>query len=108
MDTQNEVNLGECIEAVTGRNIGMRVDEYVYIDTKEKVEDEKLALAIKMKSDKESVLRATQYQRDRAKEYAKLNQFAMQFDDSVNGTTTWIDAINEIKAKYQKPVKRNL
>ena len=44
----------------------------------------------------------------RQEEYAKLNQFAMQFDDSVNGTTTWIDAINEIKAKYQKPVKRNL
>lgn len=105
MDTQNEVNLGECIEAVTGRNIGMRVDEYVYVDTKEKVEDENIALAIKMKNGKEEVLRATQYQRDRTKEYAKLNQFAMQFDDAMNGTTTWIDAVNEIKAKYPKPIK---
>ena len=45
----------------------------------------------------------TEYQRLRRAEYAKLNQFEMQFDDAMNGTTTWIDAINEIKAKYPKP-----
>ena len=43
-----------------------------------------------------------QYQRDRKKEYDKLNQFEMQFDDQVNGTTTWKDAINAIKAKFPK------
>ncbi len=43
-----------------------------------------------------------QYQRDRKKEYDNLNQFEMQFDDQVNGTTTWIDAINAIKSKYPK------
>lgn len=52
----------------------------------------------------EAETKATQYQKDRANEYKKLNQFAMQFDDSTNGTSTWIEAINEIKAKYPKPV----
>ena len=43
-----------------------------------------------------------QYARARATEYAALNQFEMQFDDQVNGTTTWIDAINDIKARFPK------
>lgn len=46
---------------------------------------------------------ALEYARLRKAEYDKLNQFEMQFDDAVNGTTTWIDAINDIKAKYPKP-----
>ena len=45
---------------------------------------------------------ALPYDVKRKKEYAKLNQFEMQFDDQVNGTTTWIDAINAIKSKYPK------
>ena len=44
-----------------------------------------------------------EYARARAAEYAALNQFEMQFDDQVNGTTTWVDAINDIKTKYPKP-----
>ena len=43
-----------------------------------------------------------QYQRDRKAEYDKLNQFEMQFDDQRDGTTTWVDAINEIKEKHPK------
>ena len=39
----------------------------------------------------------------RRREYILLNQFEMQFDDKANDTTTWDDAINEIKAKYPKP-----
>ena len=45
---------------------------------------------------------ALPYDVKRQREYAKLNQFEMQFDDQVNGTTTWIDAINAIKVKYPK------
>jgi len=44
-----------------------------------------------------------QYARDRAAEYAALNQFEMQFDDQQNNTTTWVDAINDIKARHPKP-----
>ncbi len=46
---------------------------------------------------------ATQYQRDRATLYAKLNQDELRFDDLENGTTTWQDSINAIKEQYPKP-----
>jgi len=45
---------------------------------------------------------AQAYARNRKAEYDKLNQFEMQYDDQQNGTTTWIDSINSIKAKYPK------
>jgi len=47
--------------------------------------------------------KSTQYQRDRKEEYDKLNQDELRFNDLVNNTTTWLDSINEIKAKYSKP-----
>ena len=43
-----------------------------------------------------------QYARDRKARYDSLNQFEMQYDDLVNGTTTWKDAINAIKAEIPK------
>ena len=46
---------------------------------------------------------AQEYARNRKTEYDALNQFEMQFDDDENGTTTWKDAVNAIKAKYPKP-----
>ena len=45
---------------------------------------------------------AQDYARQRKAEYDKLNQFEMQFNDQRDGTTTWVDAINEIKARYPK------
>lgn len=46
---------------------------------------------------------ATEYQRLRKAEYDKLNQYEMMFDDQINGTNTWVDAINAIKAQFPKP-----
>jgi len=43
-----------------------------------------------------------EYARNRKAEYDQLNQFEMQFDDQLNGTTTWVDAINAIKQEYPK------
>jgi hypothetical protein len=43
-----------------------------------------------------------EYARNRKKEYDQLNQFEMQFDDDRDGTTTWVDTINEIKGRYPK------
>ena len=43
-----------------------------------------------------------EYARNRKQEYDLLNQFEMQFDDQLNGTTTWQDAINEIKTRHPK------
>ena len=45
---------------------------------------------------------AQEYARQRKAEYDKLNQFEMQLNDQRDGTTTWVDAINEIKARYPK------
>ena len=45
---------------------------------------------------------AITYDMARLAEYLKLNQFEMQFDDDRDGTTTWVDKINEIKGKYPK------
>jgi len=42
------------------------------------------------------------YARKRKAEYDQLNQYEMMFDDQRDGTTTWVDKINEIKAKYPK------
>tara|TARA_R100000808_G_C2053223_1_gene87837 strand:- start:36 stop:185 length:150 start_codon:yes stop_codon:yes gene_type:complete len=43
-----------------------------------------------------------QITRKRKAEYDQLNQFEMMFDDKRDGTTTWADTINEIKAKHPK------
>jgi hypothetical protein len=45
-----------------------------------------------------------QYARDRAAAYPSMEEQAdMQYWDSVNGTTTWADAIAAVKAQYPKP-----
>ncbi len=43
-----------------------------------------------------------EYARKRKQEYDQLNQFEMQFDDKRDGTTTWVDKINEIKKRHPK------
>ena len=43
-----------------------------------------------------------EYARNRKAEYNQLNQFEMQFDDDRDGTTTWVDKINEIKGRHPK------
>lgn len=47
----------------------------------------------------------TQFIRDRKIAYDQLNQFELQFNDSQNNTTTWLDAIQAIKDKYPKPTE---
>ncbi len=43
-----------------------------------------------------------QWERNRQDAYSRLNQFEMQYDDQVNGTTTWKDAIAKIKTDFPK------
>jgi hypothetical protein len=50
----------------------------------------------------QAVYDAQEYARNRKAEYNQLNQFEMQFDDDRDSTTTWVDKINEIKARYPK------
>ena len=54
-------------------------------------------------ADEQAELAKTKYQRNRKAEYAKLNQFEMQFDDQRDSTTTWVDAIDAIKVAIPKP-----
>ena len=42
------------------------------------------------------------YADKRRAEYNELNQFEMIGEDAINGTTTHVDAIKAIKAKYPK------
>lgn len=45
-----------------------------------------------------------QYQRDRSTSYPSIEeQLDMQYWDSVNGTTTWKDAISKVKTDNPKP-----
>jgi hypothetical protein len=46
---------------------------------------------------------AQSYARLRKAKYDLLNQDEMRFDDQANSTTTWVDAINAIKAAHPKP-----
>ena len=47
-----------------------------------------------------------QYARDRRSEYPSIGeQLDMQYWDSVNGTTTWKDAIAQVKADNPKPTE---
>ena len=49
---------------------------------------------------------AKQYQRDRAKAYASLaEQLDMQYWDRVNGTSTWKEHIDAVKAAHPKPTE---
>lgn len=43
------------------------------------------------------------YKSLRKKEYDKLNQNELMYNDKINGTDTWIVKIQEIKAMYPKP-----
>ena len=53
---------------------------------------------------KENGGKSPNYARYRAEAYPSIgDQLDMQYHDSVNGTTTWADAIAAVKTKYAKP-----
>ena len=51
----------------------------------------------------QAVYVSQEYARTRKAKYDLLNQDEMRFDDQANSTTTWVDAINAIKAAHPKP-----
>ena len=78
----------------------LRGDELEWHDTEqtEPTQAEIDAEVIRLQAEYDS----QEYARNRKAEYDQLNQFEMQFDDNRDGTTTWVGAINEIKARYPK------
>ncbi len=95
MKIQAIKNLAPLSEWVVGENSIIWLSEDVTKPTDEEINQEILRLQEEFNN--------TEYQRLRKAEYNKLNQDEMRFDDLVNGTTTWQDAIIAIKNKYPKP-----
>ena len=61
---------------------------------------------IQINQSKLDELLANEYKTLRKAAYIELNQDELRYEDTVNGTNTWIEAIEEIKAKYPKPEER--
>lgn len=58
----------------------------------------------RLQAEAEQAELALTYADRRAAEYPSTgDQLDMQYWDGVNGTTTWVDAINEIKTRFPKP-----
>jgi len=92
------------IEAITSLKPNaqwvLRGDELEWLDTTqtEPTQAEIDAEVIRL----QDIYDSQEYARNRKAEYDKLNQFEMQFDDQLNGTTTWVDAISAIKQEFPK------
>ena len=73
----------------------------IYISTGKVTAEQMIAITAKA-TELQTEYDNNQYARDRKARYDSLNQFEMQYDDAVNGTTTWQDAINAIKQEIPK------
>ena len=78
----------------------LRINELEWLDTTQTqpTDSEIQAEILRLQTEYDN----NQYARDRKARYDSLNQFEMQYDDAVNGTTTWQDAINAIKQEIPK------
>jgi len=80
----------------------LREDELTWLDTEQTVptDEEIEAEVVRLQAEYDS----KQYARDRAEAYPSIQeQLDMQYWDSVNGTTTWADAIASVKEANPKP-----
>jgi len=72
----------------------------VFKDTQDFTWDQVSAKKAELQTDYDN----KQYQRDRADAYPSIqDQLDMQYHDSVDGTTTWKDAIATVKSDIPKP-----
>ena len=79
----------------------LRGEELEWLDTEQTQPTTAQLLAEVMRL--QAAYDAAAYARSRKVEYDKLNQDEMRFDDLVNSTTTWHDAIAAIKVAIPKP-----
>lgn len=79
----------------------LRGDELEWLDT---IQTQPTEAAIEAKIiELQTAYDKLPYSRARKVEYDKLNQDEMRYDDLVNSTTTWQDAIAAIKVAIPKP-----
>jgi len=78
----------------------LRGDELEWLDTKQNqpTDSEIQAELTRL----QELYVSQEYARLRKADYDQLNQDELRFDDLRDGTTTWVDTINEIKARYPK------
>jgi len=62
----------------------------------------KLDLEAGIAAEEKKIADAMTYKDKRRVEYERLIQFEMIYDDKLNDTTTWVDAIQAIKKSYPK------
>ena len=79
----------------------LRGDELEWLDS-EQTEPTALELSNEV-TRLQAVYDSQLYARTRKAKYDLLNQDEMRYDDLVNNTTTWRDAIDAIKAAHPKP-----
>lgn len=89
-----EFNDGTSNEAITDFSAYQSLVDAFFTE-KQRLEN----IAVQEAADAEAALT---YADRRKFKYDELNQFEMQYDDAINGTTTWVDAINAIKAEIPK------
>ena len=79
----------------------LRGDDLEWLD---EVQTEPTALQISNEITRlQAVYDGQAYARARKAKYDLLNQDEMRYDDVKNTTTTWVDAIDTIKAAHPKP-----
>ena len=79
----------------------LRGDDLEWMD---EVQTEPTALQISNEVTRlQAVYDGQAYARARKAKYDLLNQDEMRYDDVKNSTTTWVDAIDAIKAAHPKP-----
>ncbi len=99
------MNRNKTMEAISSLvpNAGFRYDDTGitnwYSSSVQPTEAEIDAEVIRLQAVYDSQL----YARTRKAKYDLLNQDEMRYDDLKNSTTTWVDAIDAIKAAHPKP-----
>ena len=78
----------------------MKGNDLTWLDTNQ-TQPSDAAIAAKM-VELQAAYDAQAYARSRKAKYDLLNQDEMRYDDLINSTTTWQDAIAAIKTEYPK------
>ena len=78
------------------------ITEFDETGWKEKHKQAKLDTEAKIAAEEKKKADAMNYRHKRKLEYDNLEQFELMYDDKINDTTTWSDAIEAIKKSYPK------
>ena len=98
----NEITIVDAIHSLKPAAIWVLRDDVLEWLDSEQTEPTALELSNEV-TRLQAVYDSQLYARTRKAKYDLLNQDEMRYDDVKNSTTTWIDAIDAIKAAHPKP-----